>query len=90
MKRECPEPERPGCPYSPYCYSDQHHLYFPARDYRTPLEKRFRELPDNKEQLCRFLHDLAHFEEAPEKPTREEMHRFIAGMAIEETGNDAA
>lgn len=91
MAREkCPEPNKPGCPYARRCYSDQHHLFWPANRYKTGLEKRFRQLPENKEQTCRWEHDEAHFEAPPIKPSIQEMRDAIAGIAIEEWGDDAA
>lgn len=82
MIERCPVPQE-DCPYfnmkprkvlkqqgeTTGCYSDTDHIYHPARNYRTPLEQEFRELPENKRQMCRWLHDLRHLEEkAPAKP----------------------
>ena len=84
---ECPEP-RPDCPYaqSPEgCFSDLHHNYFPSGEYYGTLEKEFRELPENKEQLCRIVHEERHREPAPEKPPREQM--LGAVMLAQEVGD---
>lgn len=99
MSREaCPRPkdERAGCPWKDRkggCYSDNHHLYWPASDYKTPLEKKFRWLPENQEQTCRWEHDEAHHELPPEKPSIQEMRSALARVAlerVEEGGNEAA
>lgn len=84
----CPEP-RPECPYSERpegCFSDLHHLYFPRLDYRDIMSAEFRELPENKQQICRWEHEQRHASEQPlEKPTREEMLGRIATAL--ESGN---
>ena len=85
-RRECPEPNKEGCPWQDRkggCFSDLHHLAHPASSYHTPIEKRFRDLPENKQQLCRYLHDLAHLEAPPVKPSVDEMRQAIARSAIE-------
>lgn len=51
------------------CFEDVHHLFFPRRAYTTPTEKQFRELDENKVQICRALHDEEHaLWEIPDKP----------------------
>jgi hypothetical protein len=80
MKGECPSP-RPDCKYADGggCFSDTHHLFYPRRDYRTRVEREFRELPVNKEQICRSEHDERHaVEPVPQKPTKQEMLGAIA------------
>lgn len=83
MRRACAQAIE-SCPYAetkPGCYSDTHHLYYPRANYRTQLEKQFRELAVNKEQLCRYEHDQVHAEnEPPLKPTREQM---LGALAME-------
>lgn len=65
------------------CFEDVHHLYFPRSEYRTPTEKRFRELDENKIRMCRNMHDTEHAViEPPLKPDLE-----IMKMAIEEQRN---
>jgi len=95
MSREaCPNPNRAGCPWKERkggCFADNHHLFWPASDYKTPLEKRFRWLPENQEQTCRMEHDEAHHELPPEKPSIEQMRQAIARSAIEGAqGGEAA
>lgn len=81
MKTPCNE-NRESCPYQySGCFEDTHHLMWPKRDYKTPVERRYRELPENKVQLCRDLHDLEHYQEPPEKPSREEM---LGALSIRE------
>lgn len=69
------------------CFEDIDHEYWPSRQYRTPLEKEFRELPENKRQICRDLHNERHATESPpEKPSRREMisavQQSMASLAI--------
>lgn len=80
MKGECPNP-RPDCKYAELggCFSDTHHLFFPRRNYTSKVDREFRELPINKEQLCRAEHDERHATEPlPDKPTRDKMLGIIA------------
>lgn len=73
----CPNNER-GCPYFEVgCYADTHHVAWPKPDYTTPLEKTYRDLDENKIQLCRFDHDMEHEMPPPEKPSREHMQQAI-------------
>lgn len=69
--RECPNPQ-PDCKYAQLkggCFSDEHHLFYPRYEYTKPTEKLFRELPENKVQICRREHDEIHAtEEPPKKP----------------------
>jgi hypothetical protein len=54
--------------------SDTHHLQYEAREYRTPLEKDWRELDCNKVQLPRCVHNAIHASGyKPDKPSRQEM-----------------
>ena len=55
-------------------YKDTHHIFWPAGFYKTAIEKAFRELPENKVEMCRAEHDNIHAsEEPPAKPGREFM-----------------
>lgn len=68
----CPEPLR-GCPYDPP-FADDHHKYWPAYEYATPLEKRFRMAEVNVVRgICRCLHNLEHLKQPPAKPSVIEM-----------------
>lgn len=63
------------------CGFNTHHLYYPRRDYTSPVERDFRELPENKVQLCMAEHDLLHqIEQPPVKPSRDEMLLAINGI----------
>lgn len=54
------------------CIVTRHHLYWPARDYETPLELAFREANIDMERRCD--HDDIHREQFPPlKPTVKEM-----------------
>lgn len=83
MRGECPR-ENVDCPlYYEGCFTDVHHLYFPRRSYKSRVEKDFRNLPDNKEVLCRDEHNERHATELPPlKPTREEMLGAIAISSV--------
>jgi hypothetical protein len=83
----CPRENTPGCPYMERggCASNEHHRLWPRRRYKSQLEKQFRDLPENKEQLCRWEHDLLHeFELPPEKPSLETMLVALSQLAIQE------
>jgi len=67
------------------CVANTHHYYWPKRRYTTDIEKQFRQLPENKEQMCMAEHlDLHATERPPKKPPREIMLQAIAQTAIEE------
>lgn len=71
------------CKYFPDCFESTHHLFYPERDYRTPLERLFRSLDENKVELCRSKHDQLHAEQDPPlRPTREEMLQALSGSMI--------
>lgn len=73
------------CRYAPSCYQDSHHVYFPRRDYKTKIEKQFRNLPENLVEMCRNDHDNLHATQTPpEKPSRDEMLVAISRTAIGE------
>jgi len=67
------------------CFEDVHHEFYPKNRYRTHIEKQFRELPENKQRMCRQQHNDIHAtREIPEKPSLEEMRLAIVShnMAI--------
>lgn len=70
----------PDCKYFPGCHGDIHHKWFPRKDYRTSLEKQFRQDSRNKVLSCRRLHDEEHAGNPPPKPDREFMLRFLGGL----------
>lgn len=80
---KCPNAS-PECKYFESkhgCRTNIHHLYWPKRDYTTPIQREFRELPENKESLCMAEHDDKHrFESPPTMPSRDEMLVAINGM----------
>ena len=56
------------------CREDQHHIYYPASEYTTPLEKRFRNFSGNVITICRRYHNDLHATQEPlHKPSREYM-----------------
>ena len=60
------------------CFEDVHHEAYPRREYRTRLEKAFRESPAVKVLICRALHNEIHAtEQPPEKPSAGEMREII-------------
>jgi hypothetical protein len=81
VRGECPSPQD-DCPYADReggCYSDIDHEYYPAIDYSDIMGSEFRELPENKQQICRWEHEQKHAHELPPtKPPREYMLGRIA------------
>lgn len=72
----CPDP-LPGCKY-PEPFADDHHNYWPAPEYTSPIEKKFRNLECNIIRgICRCMHDLEHLKKPPRKPTLEVMREAI-------------
>lgn len=60
-----------------------HHIYWPRTEYTTPLERKFRNHPDNKVNLPWCEHKQKHIEEEPpEKPTVAEMGAFLLRKAF--------
>lgn len=69
------------------CFEDVDHEYWPSRQYRTPIEKQFRQLDENKTLICRDMHNERHATELPPpKPDRDVMieavRRSMAGLAL--------
>lgn len=79
---ECTTEMRKECKYvlgKMGCHSSIHHEYFPERAYKTGIEKKFRELDENKIRLPRCMHDELHATTPePEKPSRYDMLAAIA------------
>lgn len=71
----CPLRESGGC------FEDVHHIY-PRRLANTPMERKYIELPHNKERMCRTLH--REFEETHETPviSREFMAGFLYASGV--------
>lgn len=71
----------PDCPYyrtAQGCMETIHHRYFPASEYQGVLAKTFRNLDENKELICRRLHDVTHiYDSPPEVPSRDEMFEAV-------------
>lgn len=83
MYKPCPEANE-ECKYFP-CYMDEHHLYWPRKNYKSGVERAFRNLPENRQMLCRAEHDEVHATEPiPKKPSRNEMLQALASVAIQE------
>jgi hypothetical protein len=73
MERSCTPEQREACPLVRH-FEDTHHLAYPRRDYKTAVEKRWRELPERKVEICRWLHQNIHASGyLPAKPDREDM-----------------
>lgn len=82
MRRDCPE-SNSDCPYfTDGCYSDLHHQYWPSPDYTGTIANKFRELPENKQQLCRREHDQVHEGSPPAKPSLEVMEHTIVTSGV--------
>lgn len=70
----CSPEQRADCPLLQCVGTDKHHTEYPANAYRTKVEKTFRNLPFNKLQIPRCVHNAIHASGyVPEKPTRDEM-----------------
>lgn len=81
-RRECYN-DNPECPYfEEGCYSDLHHSFWPSPDYTSPVENKFRELPENKVQTCRDEHDQIHEADPPLKPSLEVMEHAIIASGV--------
>lgn len=66
--RECRYRDTTGC------YIDEHHLFWPRRNYKDSVGRAFRNLPENKVDLCRQVHQDKHAtEQPPKKPKRSQM-----------------
>lgn len=76
----CPPDEVTACPLrdtAEGCFINRHHLYYPSTEYRTSVEKRFRNLGENVITLCAFKHRLLHLEKPPRKPDIEVMRQAV-------------
>lgn len=89
MAERCPEPQE-GCRYAgrKTCMLTTHHLYWPRREYSTPVEEAFRELPENKERLSRCDHDELHRNEFP--PIKPNLLQMLQALNKEQEYRDAA
>lgn len=75
----------PDCKYyeSGRCREDTDHFYYPANQYTTPVERRFRDLPENKREICRTLHEERHATELPPpKPDLEVMEDALVASGV--------
>lgn len=74
----------PECPYAKKgCLEDTHHSFYPSTDYQTTLEHVFRNLEENKIEVCRRMHDAIHAGPDPAKPSRDEMFEVV-DLAVRE------
>lgn len=87
MNERVPCEQSPDCKYFEVgCWEDIHHLFYPRGDYDTPLEHKFRNLPENKQQICRYEHERIHFEQLPPtKPSFEVMEHAVSIAGIKLT-----
>lgn len=60
----CTPEQRAACPLREH-FQDCHHKFWPRRWYETETGKAFRNLPENKEILCRNEHNELHRTEMP-------------------------
>jgi hypothetical protein len=80
---EIPCNPTPDCPMYGNCYTDTHHTYYPKRLYQDSISKIFRNLPENKVEICRNLHNEIHQTESPPmKPGRQEMIDAIGRVVM--------
>jgi len=74
----CPDPQEDCREETPF--ADDHHRFWPANEYRTPVEKKFRNLECNIVRgICRCLHNQEHMKPPPEKPSVAQMRREVFG-----------
>lgn len=60
-----------------------HHLFYPRNEYTTPLERRFRNHPDNRVSLPWCEHKARHaLEKPPTKPSIQKMSAFLVKRDI--------
>ena len=67
-KRPCQNRNSEDCPVfqvKGYCFEDVHHLYYPKSNYQSGFAQKFRELPENKVEICRAEHNEIHATERP-------------------------
>ena len=70
------------------CFEDVHHKFWPKSNYKTPIAQEFRNLPENKEKICRTVHNEQHSTNViPEKPSIAEMKKAINEHNIQEVLN---
>jgi hypothetical protein len=78
MRGLCTAEQKAVCPLVKCLGSDNHHLEYPAARSHTKVEKAWRELSFNQEQLPRCLHQAIHASGyLPERPSRAEMVQEI-------------
>lgn len=57
---------------------NRHHLWYPRRDYKTALERKFRNLPCNIVELSVPIHNMIHaYCEPPKKPPANDMRAAL-------------
>lgn len=84
MRGHCTPEQKALCPLYEH-YTDTHHLVFPRNNYQSGIERRWRELDFNKENICRGLHNAIHESGyIPEKPSRDEMLSEIWAKEVPE------
>lgn len=62
------------------CVQNEHHLYWPKQRYTGSVERQFRQLPENRVDMCMAEHAELHAtEQPPKKPSRAAMLVAIQG-----------
>ena len=57
---------------------NRHHCFWPRKDYKSEVEKKFRNLPCNIVWIDEMAHRLLHIcSEPPRKPSIHEMHQAV-------------
>lgn len=58
--------------------TSRHHLFYPANAYKTPLERKFRQLPCNITRIDHRVHQMLHlYQKPPTKPSPQAMRRSV-------------
>lgn len=72
------------------CFEDKHHTFYPAYEYTTPTEKRFRQLGENIVRMCRNSHNIEHATKPiPEKPSINVMQQAIKSAGEAQRNGEA-
>jgi hypothetical protein len=68
---------------TPDCIITTHHLYWPSYEYTDKIDRKFRELPQNKQRLSWCDHQEVHAnQEPPEHPSKQDMVAFLVQSGI--------
>lgn len=82
---ECTPEQREKCELRRH-FTNQHHIYYPRREYTSPVESAFRRLSENIVEMCRWEHIQLHDEQdPPPKPDLQTMAEAIVYAEVHMT-----